>query len=183
MHLTIRRSLLLIVLAAFVAGAEARAQEIEFEGRGGKPGVNRTKAEIAMLLQRYPPRLGEVLRLDHSLLSNESYLSPYPELRTFLQQHPEVLRDPDFFVGSSSEIDQLRGRIEVSNRRNDSLVEDILDTLVPLAVFFTIVAVVMAIVRNVADHRRWLRVWRAQAEAHSKLMDRLTNNEDMLTYL
>ena len=186
MHLTIQRSLLFIVLAAFLTGANARGQQfqsIEIEGPG-KQGVNRTKVELAMLLERYPPRLGEVLRLDHSLLSNENYLSPYPELRTFLQQHPEVVRDPDFFVGNSSnEIEQLRERLEQSNRRNDSLVEDILDTLVPLAVFFTVVAVVMAIVRNVADHRRWLRVWRAQAEAHSKLMDRLTNNEDMLTYL
>lgn len=183
MHLTIRRSLLLIVLAAFMTGTEALGQQIEVYGPG-KQGVDRTRAELAQLLQRYPPRLGEVLRLDHSLLSNESYLSPYPELRTFLGQHPEVLRDPDFFVGNSSnEVEQLRERLEQSNRRNNSLIEDFLDTLVPLAIFFTVVAALMAIVRNIADHRRWLRVWRAQADAHSKLMDRLTNNEDMLTYL
>jgi len=185
MHLTIRRPLLLLVLTALLSGVAAFGQQIEIEGPLGKPGVNRTKAELALLLQRYPPRLGEVVRLDHSLLSNESYLAPYPELRTFLQQHPEVIRDPDFFVGnSSSEVEQMRAQLEQSyHRRNNSIIEDFFDTMVPLTIFFTVVAALMWIIRSVADHRRWLRVWRAQAEAHSKFMDRLTTSEDMLAYL
>ena len=186
MQLKIRRSLFLILFTALLVGAEAFGQQfIEVEGGpGGKQGVNRTKAELYLLLQKYPPRLGEVLRMDHSLLSNESYLSPYPELRTFLQQHPEVLRDPDFFVGNNStEIAQLQERLNESYRRNDSPLEDVLNTLVPLSIFFAVVAVLMWIVRTVSDHRRWLRVWRAQAEAHSKLLDRMTTNEDMLAYL
>jgi len=186
MQVKIRRSLFLILFTALLVGAEAFGQQIiEIDGGPeGKQGVNRTKAELYLLLQKYPPRLGEVLRMDHSLLSNESYLSPYPELRTFLQQHPEVLRDPDFFVGNNStEIAQLQERLNESYRRNDSPLEDVLDTLVPLSIFFAVVAVLMWIVRTVSDHRRWLRVWRAQAEAHSKLLDRMTTNEDMLAYL
>jgi len=186
MQLKIRRSLFLILFTALLVGAEAFGQQIiEIDGGPeGKQGVNRTKAELYLLLQKYPPRLGEVLRMDHSLLSNESYLSPYPELRTFLQQHPEVLRDPDFFVGNNStEIAQLQERLNESYRRHDSPLEDVLDTLVPLSIFFAVVAVLMWIVRTVSDHRRWLRVWRAQAEAHSKLLDRMTTNEDMLAYL
>src|SRR5262252_2367193 len=116
MHLTIRRSLLLIVLTAFLGGAAAFAQDVE-----GKQGAAKTRAELSFLLQKYPPRLGEILRLDHSLLSNENYLAPYPDLRQFLQQHPEVLRDPDFYVGnSSSEIEQLRARVDQSYRRTDT---------------------------------------------------------------
>ena len=186
MQLKIRRSLFLVLFTALLVGAEAFGQQIiEIDGGPeGKQGVNRTKAELYLLLQKYPPRLGEVLRMDHSLLSNESYLSPYPELRTFLQQHPEVLRDPDFFVGNNStEIAQLQERLNESYRRHDSPLEDVLDTLVPLSIFFAVVAVLMWIVRTVSDHRRWLRVWRAQAEAHSKLLDRMTTNEDMLAYL
>ena len=181
MHLTFRRSLILLALTALLIGDDAFAQQVEFEG---KPGVNRTRWELAQLLQKYPPRLGEVLRLDHSLLSNENYLAPYPDLRAFLQSHPEILRDPDFFVGnSSSEADELRARLEESFHRRDSAFENLLGTVVPLSVFFTTIVVLMWAVRNVADHRRWLRVWRAQSEAHSKLMDRLTSNEDMLAYL
>src|SRR5678816_1987951 len=144
MHLTIRRSLLLLALTALLSGVAAFGQQvIDVEG-SGKQGVNRTKAELYLLLQKYPPRLGEVLQMDHSLLSNESYLAPYPELRTFLQQHPEVIRDPDFFVGNSSnEVAELRERLEQSYRRNSSIIEDFFDTMVPLTIFFTVVAALM----------------------------------------
>ncbi len=39
------------------------------------------------------------------------------------------------------------------------------------------------LVRAVIEHRRWLRVSRVQAEVHSKVMDRLTTNEDLLAYV
>jgi heme/copper-type cytochrome/quinol oxidase subunit 3 len=35
----------------------------------------------------------------------------------------------------------------------------------------------------VIDHRTWLRASKAQVEMHSKLVDRLTSNEDLLAYL
>jgi hypothetical protein len=181
MHLTIRRPLFLLVLTALLSGVAAFGQQGEFEG---KPGISRTKGELYILLQKYPPRLGEVLRMDHSLLNNESYLAPYPELRMFLQQHPEVVRDPDFFLGNSSnEVEQLRARLEESYRRTDSPLAEVINQVIPMAIFLTVVGVLMWVIRSVADHRRWLRVWRAQAEAHSKFMDRLTTSEDMLAYL
>jgi hypothetical protein len=187
MHLTIRRSLLLIVFTALLGGVQVFGQQVLVVGQEafeGKQGANRTRGELYMLLQKYPPRLGEVLRLDHSLLSNENYLQPYSDLRQFLQQHPEVLRDPDFYVGNSSEeTAQLRRNLEEAYRRNDSPLEEVLNTLVPLSIFFAVIAVLIWIVRSVVDHRRWLRVWRAQSEAHSKLLDRMTSNEDMLAYL
>jgi hypothetical protein len=39
------------------------------------------------------------------------------------------------------------------------------------------------LVRSIIDHRRWLRLSRVQAEVHTKLLDRLTTNEDLLTYI
>jgi hypothetical protein len=183
------KSLLLITLAVLLSGGEAFAQ------RGGVfvvpppqelQGIGKTRAEFMVLLEQYPPKLLEVLQTDHSLLSNESYLAPYSELRGFLQRHPEIIRDPDYFLGSKnreSELQELRERVNESYRRQYSLVEDILDTLVPLSIFFVVIAALMWIVRSVADHRRWLRVWRAQSEVHSKLMDRMTNNEELLAYL
>jgi hypothetical protein len=38
-------------------------------------------------------------------------------------------------------------------------------------------------IRTIIDHRRWLRLSRVQAEVHTKLLDRLTTNEDLLTYI
>ena len=181
MHLTIRRSLVVMVLTVLLSGAAAFGQEAEGEGNQG---FKKTKGELYILLQKYPPRLGEILKMDHSLLTNESYLGPYPDLRKFLEQHPEVLRDPGSFIGDS-QLDQFRTSVIVPNNYDyrRSPLEEFFDALFPLTIFLTVVIAFIWIIRNVADHRRWLRVWRAHSEAHSKLMDRLTNNEDMLAYL
>jgi hypothetical protein len=53
-----------------------------------------TRRMLQGLLLPHPPSLREVLRLDHSLLTNEQFLAPYPNLVAFLGQHPEVLRNP-----------------------------------------------------------------------------------------
>ena len=141
-----------------------------------------------MLLRQYPPRLGEVLKLDPSLLSNEGYLAPYPEIRTYLQRHPEIVRDPGYFLGNvSSELEELKRRAneaELSARyRERSVAENVLNTLIPITIFFAVIGILGWGIRRLQEHRQWLRVWRTQSEAHSKLMDRMTSNEDMLAYL
>jgi hypothetical protein len=55
-----------------------------------QPDAQRTKEELARLLEHYPPSLPAVLALDPSLLSNESFLEPYPSLAGFLNIHPEI---------------------------------------------------------------------------------------------
>src|SRR5262245_21852064 len=60
-----------------------------------------TRSELYRLLTQYPPSLPQVLRLDNTLLRNESYLAAYPGLAAFLAQHPEVLHNPSFFVGTA----------------------------------------------------------------------------------
>ncbi|HET9217232.1 MAG TPA: hypothetical protein VFR18_09655 [Terriglobia bacterium] len=183
MKATVRKSLLPITFVILLTSVEAFGQKVVMV-EGEPQGIDKTRGELHAIVSQYPPKLGEVLRMDHSLLSNDSYLAPYPDLRTFLQRHPEVLRDPDYFVGNSSnELQDLRNELENSFRRRDSAVENILDVIFPMSLLLMAVMVVMWIVRNVSDHRRWLRVWRAQSEAHSKLMDRLTNNEQLLAYL
>ena len=183
MKATARTSLLFITIAVLLPSVEAFGQ------RGGQvegqpQGIEKTRGELHAIFEQYPPKLVEVLRMDHSLLSNESYLAPYPDLRTFLQKHPEILRDPDYFVGNSNnELQDLRNQLERNFRRQDSAVERIVDVVFPLSLLLMAIMVLMWLVRSVSDHRRWLRVWRAQSEAHSKLMDRLTTNEQMLAYL
>lgn len=183
MNLAIRKSLFLLVLAVLLTGSDALAQQVFIE-RGEIQGVARTRAEFWALLKQYPPKLGQVLRTEHSLLSNETYLAPYPALREYLKSHPEILRDPDYFVGNATnEVEELRERLQQQARLNYSPLGEIFEALVIFSVFLAAIAVLMWIVRSVGDHRRWLRVWRAQADAHSKLMDRMTTNEELLAYL
>src|SRR6185295_12988370 len=57
-----------------------------------------TREDLRGLLSRYPPDLARVLKLDPSLMINESYMAAYPQLGAFLAQHPEVIRSPDYFL-------------------------------------------------------------------------------------
>ena len=38
-------------------------------------------------------------------------------------------------------------------------------------------------IRTIVDHRRWNRLSKIQAEVHTKLMDRFSSNEELLTYV
>ena len=44
------------------------------------------------------------------------------------------------------------------------------------------VSVLVWVIRTVVDHRRWLRQSRVQVEVHSKILDRMASNEDLLAY-
>ncbi len=39
------------------------------------------------------------------------------------------------------------------------------------------------LIRTFIDYRRWLRLTRIQTDAHTKLLDRLTSNEDLMAYI
>ncbi|MDP2319640.1 MAG: hypothetical protein Q8O42_09920 [Acidobacteriota bacterium] len=136
-----------------------------------------TRDQLQEILRQYPPAVGEVLRRDTSLLSRPDYIAPYPQLVAFLQQHPEIVRNPTFFFGS----------YEYYERRQMSPEIEALDSLLGgMAAFLAVglfVGVLTWLIRAVIQHRRWLRLSKVQAEVHVKLMDRMTNNEELLAYI
>src|SRR5690349_8445869 len=50
--------------------------------------------QLREILDNYPPTLRQLIRLDPSLMQREDYMVAYPALVGFLQQHPEILRNP-----------------------------------------------------------------------------------------
>jgi hypothetical protein len=137
-----------------------------------------TRGELFRLLTQYPPSLPQVLRLDHSLLTNESYLAAYPGLAAFLAQHPEVLHNPAFFVGS--EESQWPGTPRTQAIR---LIGEVLAGLGVFLIFTLVLSLTAWGIKTFVEHRRWLRLSKIQTDTHSKLLDRLTSNEDLLAYI
>jgi hypothetical protein len=129
------------------------------------------------LLRQFPPAVGEVLQRDPSLLGRPDYLAPYPALVAFLQQHPEIARNPAFFLGSF-EYDEPRPR-----DRAFDMVRTVFDRASGMAMAALAAGVFIWLVRSLIDHRRWLRLSKVQAEVHTKLLDRLTATEDLLAYI
>ena len=60
---------------------------------------------------------------------------------------------------------------------------DMFGALMFLIGFSLVVIMTATGVKSFIDHRRWLRVSKIQTDAHSKLLDRLTSNEDLLAYI
>lgn len=136
-----------------------------------------TRERFQELLRQHPPAVGEVLRLDPSLLSRPDYLAPYPRLAAFLAQHPEVALNASFFLGD------FHYREPDPKERAFEIMGIVLGGIAGASVFVAFISLLVWMIRAVIDHRRWLRLSRVQTEVHTKLMDRFTSNEDLLAYI
>lgn len=137
-----------------------------------------TRDQLQEILRQYPPAVGEILRRDTSLLNRPDYIAPYPQLVGFIQQHPEVVRNPTFFFGN---YDSYERRQPMSPE-----MEALDGMLSGMAAFLGIgmfIGVVAWLMRAVIQHRKWLRQSKVQTEVHLKLMDRLTTNDELLAYI
>jgi hypothetical protein len=145
----------------------------------GDDTASRTREQLRGLLRTYPPSVADVLRLDNSLLTNPAFLATYPQLTAFLRVHPEIIHNPGYFVGQS------RDEWDAYSRPSSAMnaMENMFIALIVLTGVITLMGLIGWGVKTLADHRRWLRMSKTQTEAHTKLLDRLTSNEDLLAYI
>jgi hypothetical protein len=149
------------------------------------PNAGRTRDQFIELLQKYPPPLGRILKLDPSLLTNDAYLAPYPTLVTFLAQHPEVKHNPGYFLDRI----QVGYGVGFGDGRDDQfaqtnrLWQNVLDWFGGVAIGAMILSTVGWLIKMLVDYRRWYRLSKVQAEVHNKLLDRLTANDELLAYV
>jgi hypothetical protein len=147
-----------------------------------QPDAQRTQQELSNLLQHYPPTLRSVLALDPSLLSNQSYLAPYPALANFLRSHPEIERNPSFYVGGP-EGDFLNLLHERRPTEDAPVREEIVNQISMFVAFSLAIGLLAWLIRTFLDYRRWNRLTNIQTDVHRKLLDRFTSNEDLLAYI
>ncbi len=134
--------------------------------------------QFMALLRRHPPGLGGVLKLDPALLANEAYLAPYPSLRTFLAQHPDIARNPAYYL------EQVATSYGYSYRSESARMwEDIMTGVGIFVIVATMLGTFTWIVRTLIDYRRWHRLSKIQAETHAKLLDRFTANDELIAYV
>jgi hypothetical protein len=141
------------------------------------PNAQWTRDRLTQLMQRYPPELRNVLSIDPTLLSNQSYLGPYPALASFLNEHPEIARNPSFYFGPAFNSER-EGRSQVVEAWHSAISD--FETLTGFVAAFILVGWLM---RNLMDYRRWIRQNKVQTEVHTRLLERLTGNEELLAYI
>jgi hypothetical protein len=141
--------------------------------------------DLMEVLKRYPPTLARILKLDPTLLTNPNYLAPYPVLAQFLTNHPEVARSPRFFFEEIyAEGDYYRNENETNPQfQAISMWRNTLESFTILLGFLAGVGAVTWVLRSIIEHRRWSRMAKTQTDVHTKLIDRLASNEEMMAYI
>jgi hypothetical protein len=152
-----------------------------------------TTREQLLALLRTTPTLVQVLETDPSLLADQEYITRNnPQLVQYLAQHPEIARNPDFYLFADLS-GPGRRRVESLQRRGngggnshmngEELRRIYMDDIATLLGFIAFFVGLLWIIRILLENRRWTRVFRLQSEIHSKLIDRFASNQELLHYM
>lgn len=145
-----------------------------------------------MQLLRVTPTLAEVVSSDPSLLSDQQYVEKSnPELAAFLQQHPEIGRNPSFWLFSNLRspqqerypiLEQRRGLVPPRDSRNGGL-DRVMSDIAPMIVMIVLLCALAWIIRTLTESRRWTKMFTLQSDVHAKLIDRFATNQELLGYM
>lgn len=146
--------------------------------------------EQLLSLLRMSPTLTHVLEDDPTLLADQDYVArSNPQLAQFLAQHPEVARNPDFYLFANlstrdKRVDSLRRRSESYRPPNDQEIHrQEMNEITMTLVFVGVVGSLLWLIRIFLENRRWSRVVRQQSEIHGKLIDRFASNQELFQYM
>jgi hypothetical protein len=148
-----------------------------------------TQEELLKLL-RVSPKLTMVVIRDPSLLANQDYVSHNnPALAQFLQEHPDVVRNPEFYLfnnigddeGRSVEVLERKVWPELPERQEPPWVSS--GDVVPFAVFICVLGSLIWLIRLLLENRRWSRIFRLQTDVHNKLIEKFGTSQELLAYM
>ena len=154
--------------------------------------VAETQTELIRLL-RLSPTLTTVVSHDPSLLANQDYVARNnPQLAAFLAAHPDVARNPDFYLFShlkhaDGEPDEALER-EVwpdvyRERPGPNTWDKFWDGFIPLVGVSIAICAILWLARMFVENRRWNRIFKMQSDVHTKLIDKFTSNQELATYM
>jgi hypothetical protein len=189
---------LIAVLAALAGAAVGQAPRAETPAASSAQLSDKDVAALQdQLLQllRVTPTLAEVVARDPSLLSNAEYVSrTNPQLERFLQAHPEIAHNPDFYLfnnlhGQGQQAsDTLERKLwpEMSQQApppEEAVMRELANTGVPFLVFLCMLAALLWLTHVLLENRRWNRIFKLQNDVHNKLLERFGTSQEVLTYM
>lgn len=153
--------------ATSTEAAEGTAAAAAVESRTG----HEIRTQFTALLERGPSELPTILKLDPTLLSNDAFLTGYPDIAAFVAKHPEVRHNPRFYLSAfrlPSESNQL---------------DEIFSAIAVAVSFVTIAFALGWLVRTLIEQKRWNQLSRRQSEVHNKILDRFSTSAELLEYI
>ena len=188
----------LTLMAATLGAAQPKAQKPDTSAAASAtPAPNdrevaETQTELIRLL-RLSPTLTTVVSHDPSLLSNQEYVARNnPQLAAFLTAHPDVARNPEFYLFShlkhtDGEPDEALERAvwpDVYRARQDPNTWDrFWEGFIPLVGISIAIFAVLWLARMFVENRRWNRIFKMQSDVHGRLIEKFTNNQELAAYM
>jgi hypothetical protein len=188
----------MVLAAAMTAPSVVRAQAPTLGTAAGQQpatspqDLGATQQRLMELL-RVSPNLADVVSSDPSLLANQDYVAKSnPELATFLVQHPEVGRNPAFWLFSDLKSPQQQpydvlepkaGFVQSGRRGGGERFDRLLNDIIPVVVLIVLLGVLVWVIRLLLENRRWTKVFALQSEVHGKLIERFATSQELIGYM
>ena len=150
-----------------------------------------TQKQLIQLL-RLSPTLTTVVSHDPSLLANQDYVSRNnPQLAQFLDAHPEVARNTDFYLfthvhpddGTPDEALERAVWPEMHPRNDGWDANDVVGPIAALLAFACFLGALTWLVRLFLENRRWARIFKLQSEVHGRLIDKFSSSQELSSYM
>src|SRR5262249_27816117 len=123
---------------------------------------------------------------DPSLLADQEYVNRInPDLAQFLQQHPEIARNPEFylFADKSRPGMRLEQYVFPETGYHPDAWDRIGNELLPFLVFLVVWIALLCLWRVPIKNRRGERILKLQNEVHTKLLNKFSNNQNLIPYM
>lgn len=140
------------------------------------------RSELFDLL-RLSPKLTTVVGADPTLLGDEAYVSRNnPELGDFLRSHPEVARNPEFYLSIPPIVRGVGGHpiFDVQRFRGPAREGPDEEKIAVFLVFVLFLAALLWIFRVVLENSKWNKLSKMQNDLYSKMLDKCGTNEELL---
>jgi len=150
-----------------------------------------TQEQLIKLL-RLSPTLTTVVAHDPSLLADQDYVSRNnPQLALFLAQHPEIARNPEFYLfthvqrGDGSPDQALEREVwpGLVPRYDGWSATDVVGPIAAMLAFACFLAALVWLIRQFLENRRWGRIFKLQSEVHGRLIDKFSSNQELTGYM
>lgn len=151
-----------------------------------------TQDQLLQLL-RTSPKLTTVVARDPSLLSDQEYVNRNnPQLAQFLVQHPDIARNPEYYLFTHLETrggrrDQALERAVWPDMQEqwhpDSTAVRIAEPFLALCAFACFLGALVWMIRQIIENRRWSRIFKLQSDVHGRLIEKFGTTQELASYM
>jgi len=144
-------------------------------------------------LLRQSPTLTTVVARDPSLLSNQDYVAKNnPQLADFLSAHPEVARNPDYYLfthlnrdggGPDEALERAVWPDVYRMQPQHSGFDNLLSDMAPVFGVTIFLGAVLWGLRIFVENRRWSRIFKLQSEVHGRLIEKFSSSQELAAYM